>query len=44
MYLDLDLNLATFQYIDGFGYYHFFDQIWIGTDFHLNFFGTFGSV
>jgi len=24
MYLDLDLNPATFQYIDGFGYYHFY--------------------
>jgi len=23
MYLDLDLNLATFQYVDGFGYFHF---------------------
>jgi len=23
MYLDLDLNLATFQYIDGFRCYHF---------------------
>ena len=23
MYLDLELNLATFEYIDGFGNYHF---------------------
>jgi len=43
-YFDLVLNLATFQYIDGFGCYLFFIQIWIGVDdIFLNVFATFGS-
>jgi len=41
MYVDLDLNLATFQYIDGFGCYHFY----FGIDgILLNFFANFGSA
>jgi len=45
MYLDLDLNLVTFQYADGFRCYHIcFNQIWIGIDyFLLNFSATFGQ-
>jgi len=40
----LDLNLTTFQYIDGFGCYHFC-LIRFGIDyFLLNFFATFSSV
>jgi len=43
--MNLDLNLATFQYIDGFRCYHFCLNRWIGTDeFLLNFFVIFGSV
>jgi len=43
---DQTLNLATFQYIDGFGCYHFcLKQNWIGIEyFPLNFFATFASV
>jgi len=46
MKMYLNLNLATFQCIDGFGCHHFcLKQIWIGIDhFHLKFFATFGSV
>jgi len=41
----LDLNLATFQYIDGFGLLFLLKKVWIGNDyFHLKFFATFGSV
>jgi len=43
MFLELDLHLATFQYIDGFGCYHFcLKQIRIGIDdLRLDFFATF---
>jgi len=42
----LDLNLATFQYIDGFACYHFcLKQFRIGIDyFHLKFFASFGTA
>jgi len=45
MNMYLDLNLAKIKYIDEFGDYGFcLKQIWIGIDFHLKFFATFGSV
>ena len=45
MNMYLDLNLVTFQYIDGFGCYHFcLKQIWIGIDDFLLNFGTFGPI
>jgi len=44
-YLVFDLNTATFQYIDGFGCYHFcLTRFGLDWWYPLNLFATFGSV
>ena len=41
----LDLNVATFQYSDGFGCYHFcLNRFGLGLIFSFEFIATFGSV